>query len=152
MIRKTISNQRLSTPEPGLDLASIASFEISSEHQDHLLENALKTDRKRWEAAEPGEQKIRISFDNPQTISRIAVVFEEEEIARTQEFALFWQTRPGSEWQEVLRQQFNFSPPATTLEREDYKVSLHGASGIEIWIKPDISGHARASLTQISIS
>ncbi len=41
-------------------------------------------------AAEDGEQTIRIIFDSPQIISRNALWFEENNVVRTQEFALLW--------------------------------------------------------------
>lgn len=64
-------------------------FEISSEDADHPIDNALKEDTRSWRAAEDGPQTIRITFDSPQTISRIVVLFEENDHSRTQEFAPF---------------------------------------------------------------
>jgi hypothetical protein len=72
---------------PWLDLESLATFEISSEDPKHPIEYALREDQKSWRAAEDGEQTIRITFDSPQIISRIALWFEETNVARTQEFA-----------------------------------------------------------------
>jgi hypothetical protein len=51
-----------------------------------------------------------------------------------------------------VRQQYNFSPPATTSEREDYPVDLDGVTTLELTIVPDISGGpARASLAQLRL-
>ena len=53
---------------------------------------------------------------------------------------------------EIVRQQFNFSPPDTTTEREDYSVDLDSVTNLELLIIPDISGgHARARFTQLRI-
>jgi len=52
-----------------------------------------------------------------------------------------------------VRQQYNFSPPATTSECEDYPVDLDGVTTIELSIVPDISGGpARASLAQLRLA
>jgi hypothetical protein len=52
-----------------------------------------------------------------------------------------------------LRQQYNFSPPGATCEREDYDVNLNGVTALELRIVPDIShGSARASLAQLRVA
>ena len=38
-----------------------------------------------------------------------------------------------------MRQQWNFSPPTTVDEHEDYGVELSGATALELTINPDIS-------------
>jgi len=77
MIRKHILKDAAGRKVPGLDLESLASFEISSEDAKHPIDNALREDQQSWRAAEDGEQTIRITFDSPQTISRIGLCFEE---------------------------------------------------------------------------
>jgi hypothetical protein len=70
-------------------------------------------------------------------------------------------TDPGSpssrtvtrSWTDVVRQQWNFSPPSSVDEREDYKVDLPDATALELTIKPDISGgEAHASLQQLQVA
>ena len=39
---------------------------------------------------------------------------------------------------EIVRQQWNFSPPGSTTEIEDYAVSLDAASVLELAIVPDL--------------
>ena len=136
---------------PWLDLESLATFEISSEDPKHPIEYALREDQKSWRAAEDGEQTIRITFDSPQIISRIALWFEETNVARTQEFALLWRASNESNWREIVRQQFNFSPPNTTNEREEFNVSLIDVISIELRIVAAINGKGRASLRELSI-
>jgi hypothetical protein len=51
-------------------------------------------------------------------------VFEESETARTQEFVLRWSKGEGSSVREILRQQWNFSPPSSVREVEEYQVDL----------------------------
>jgi hypothetical protein len=66
--------------------------------------------------AGPGPQTIRLVFDKPQKLRRIWLKFEETEIKRTQEFVLRWSPDGGRSYREIVRQQWNFSPPET--ERE----------------------------------
>jgi len=48
-----------------------------------------------------------------------------------------------------VRQQWNFSPPKTTREIEEYRVELSGVTVLELVVVPDISrGAARASLKE----
>ena len=52
-----------------------------------------------------------------------------------------------------LPQQWNFSPPVTEDECEEYKVNLPSATGLELSVRPDISGgETRASLESLKLS
>jgi len=56
-------------------------------------------------------------------------------------------------WKDVVRQQWNFSPPSSVDEREDYRVDLPTATALELMIQPDISGgEAHASLERLQIA
>ena len=80
--------------KPGwLDLDLLAQVEISSEEADYPIESALIPGTGLgWRAAQPGEQTIRLLFDQLLSLRRIHLMFHEGE-------------------QEILRQQYNFSPP-----------------------------------------
>jgi hypothetical protein len=151
MIRKQILKNTPVRRGPWLDLESLATFEISSEDAEYPIEGALRDDEKSWRAAEGGKQTIRINFDSPQIVSRIALRFEENNVARTQQFILLWRSFRESNWREIVRQQFNFGPPHTTTEREEYNVSLNDVITIELKIVPDINGKGRASLRELFI-
>jgi hypothetical protein len=106
-----------------------------------------------WRAANTGTQTIRLLFDQPQKLRRISLVFEETEIARTQEFVLRWSADGARSFREIVRQQWNFSPPNTTHEVEDYQVELSDVTVLELVIVPDISrGAAHASLKSLRVS
>jgi hypothetical protein len=76
--------------------------------------------------------------------------FDERELERTQQFVLRWSADGGHSYREIVRQQYNFSPPGTTRECEDYSLNLAGVTTLELNIIPNISGgSARASLTQL---
>src|SRR6516164_3014913 len=136
-----------------LDLAQAARVEVSSEAEGYPVEGALLKDvRGGWRASEPGIQTIRLLFDYPQKIRVIRLVFKEKEFARTQEFVVRWLPQEARTWKDVLRQQWNFSPPVTEDECEEYKVDLPSATGLELSVRPDISGgETRASLESLNL-
>jgi hypothetical protein len=90
---------------------------------------------------------IRLVFDKPQTLHRIWLRFSERDISRTQQFTLRW-SEPGSQtFHEIARQQWNFSPGASTEELEDYRVDLNGVSILELIMQPEMTaGKAIATL------
>jgi hypothetical protein len=66
---------------------------------------------------------------------------------------LRWSTDGGSSVKEIVRQQWNFSPPKSIREVEDYQVDLSNVILLELIITPDISGGpARASLKSLCLS
>src|SRR5215468_6005382 len=155
--------KRVITPTPSdarfqrdhrLDVSTTALVEVTSEEKDHPIESALIAGAsKGWRAAEPGTHTIRLIFDRPQKLKRIAVVFEEKETSRTQEFVLRWSPDREGALREIVRQQWNFSPPHTTTEVEEYRVELSDVTVLELTITPDISGGmARASLHSLAVS
>ena len=133
-----------------IELDTDARVEVTSEDDAYPIESPLRVDgRGVWRAAEPGAQTIRIIFDAPRRLYRIWLVFEERDVARTQEFVLRWSPDGGHTYQDILRQQFTFAPPGTTREVEDYAVELEGVTVVELAIVPEISGgSARASLSE----
>ena len=137
-----------------LELEHAAVVELTSEEEGFPVESAFGSGEARgWRAAAPGRQTIRLIFDHPQTLKCVTLVFEEDEIARTQEFVLRWSSDCGSTPKEIVRQQWNFSPPESIREVEQYQVELHNVKVLELVIKPDISGGlARASLKNFRLS
>lgn len=137
-----------------LDLTHLAQIEITSEDPAFPIESALiPGDSTGWRAAQPGKQKIRIIFDEPQRIKRIHLQFDEGSQVRTHEFVLYWSTDDGKSYQEIVRQQYTFSPPETTCEVEDYTIDLHKVSVLELRIVPDINNsNALASLTNLQVA
>lgn len=154
-MRKRI-NTSLATPAPPaerrwLDLDEIAVVEISSEDSRHPIESALLPGQDEgWRATQSGQQSLRLLFDEPQTIEHVRLVFVENHHSRTQEFALRW-SEDGESFREVVRQQYNFNPPAT--EVEEYQTGLQNVKALELVIIPDISGGAStASLSELRLA
>jgi hypothetical protein len=149
-----IPHDRVPFDNGALDLANLATVEITSEDQAYPIECALLLpDRRGWRAAEPGPQVIRLLFDQPQKLTPIRLDFEETEIPRTQEFVLRWSADGGQSFREIVRQQWNFSSPGTVRETEDYTVELCDVTVLELRILPDqAGGNAWASLANLRLA
>jgi hypothetical protein len=154
--------KRLITPTPEmvrsrgegwLDVERSAIVEFTSEDKDCPVESAFVSGESRgWRAAAPGPQTIRLIFDQPQKLKHISLVFEENETTRSQEFVLRWSPDGGSSFKDIVRQQWNFSPPETTREVEEYQVELSHVTALELTIEPNMSGgDARASLKSLHL-
>ena len=140
--------------ESWLDVERAAVVEVTSEDKDFPVEAAFVSgEAQGWRAAAPGSQTIRLIFDQPQALRSISLVFEENETQRTQEFALWWSPDGGKSLKGIVRQQWNFSPPGTIREVEEYQVELPNVTVLELVIKPNIGGGlARASLKNLRLS
>jgi hypothetical protein len=110
--------------EGWLDLDRVASVEVTSEEKDHGIDCALVSGETRgWRAASPGTQTTRYSADG------------------------------GGSFREIVRQQWNFSPPDTVCEIKEYQVELSNVTVLELIVVPDIGrGAARASLKNLRLS
>ena len=72
---------------------------------------------------------------------------------RTQEYVLRWSPNGGRSFQEIVRQQWNFSPQRARSETEDHSVSLSEVTILELSIIPDIAGRtAFASMSQLRLA
>ena len=155
MLKRIIGQGEISPAnQHWLNLDALAQVEVTSEDAAHPIESGLLPgSASGWRAAQPGPQTVRLVFDQPQRIARLHLEFHEEELERTQQFVLRWSSNGGQSYREIVRQQYNFSPPGTTREREDYPVDLDGVTTLELNIVPDISGGpARASLAQFRLA
>jgi hypothetical protein len=134
-----------------LDLDKLAEIEISSEDSHRPIDFALLPgDESGWSATQSGPQRLRIIFDEPQDIKLIRLVFTEDHHSRTQEFVLRW-SKSGKLFREIVRQQYNFNPPAT--ETEEYRVELHQVKTLELKIIPNINGGgAHATLKELRLA
>jgi hypothetical protein len=140
--------------EDWIDVDAAAVVEVSSEEKNYPIDSALlRGETRGWRAGGPGTQTVRLVFDKPQRLRCIAVVFEENDTERTQEFVLRWSPDGGNSYREVVRQQWNFSPPETVREVQDYRVELSDVTVLELVITPEISGGtARASLKSLRVA
>ena len=159
MLRKEIlttqpitSAQRL----PQKDIASIATVLVTSEDPDHPIDHVFDGQRglgaSRWIAAQPGEQTLILAFDAPQMIRKVLVEIEEPNISRTQEMDVSVSNDGGQTYRELVRQEYTFSPPDTSLEREEWSIAADGVSHLRLRIKPEKGGKAcRATLSTLAL-
>ena len=127
------------TSEDWLNLEEIARVEVSSEDPQYPIELAFKhAESPGWRANQPGEQRIRLLFDEPKDIRRISLRFSEPQVERTQQFTLRWADNQTGPYSEIVRQQWNSNPRNSTMEVEDYKVDLHHVLTLELTIDPDL--------------
>lgn len=143
-----------SRDEVWMDLDHLASVGVSSENNEYPIESALLQEGTRgWRAASPGAQTIRLVFDEPQRLRRILLVFEDTENHRMQEFVLRWSSDFKGPFREIVRQQWNFSPPESVRETEDFGVELSEVKVLELEIVPDKSGgRVYASLVSLRLA
>jgi hypothetical protein len=157
MLRKDILTDRpiIGVARPAeKEVAAIATVLVTSEATGHPIDNAFDDRRgpggSRWVAAEPGEQRLILAFDTPQTIRTIILEVEETEVSRTQELQVAVSFDGGQSFQELRRQEYVFSPPGTTFEREEWAVTAEGVTHLQLVIRPDKGGTPhRATLTTL---
>ncbi len=154
MLRKQILKP--APPAGGKNIAALATVLVTSEAPDHPVDHVFDSQGgpggSRWVAAEPGEQTLILAFDTPQTLRKVTLEVEEQEVSRTQELQLSVSYDGGKTYQELLRQEYHFSPPGTTFEREEWSLAAEGITHLRLWIKPDKGGRpCRATLTSLSL-
>jgi hypothetical protein len=157
-MRKTVGKPE-GKPSPSqdrswLDLESLAQVEVTSELPEFPIESALSAPGGQgWHASAAGAQTVLLKFDEPQRLKRILVRFVEEEKERTQEFTLSWSADRGRSFQEIVRQQWNFSPSGSSVEFEDYRVDLSGVTALKLAINPDMGrNEAPATLSELRLA
>src|SRR5919197_583910 len=140
--------------QPWLDLERVARVELTSEDVAYPIEAAsIPGSENGWRAAVPGDQTIRIIFDQPLRLRRVLLRFVERIAERNQEFVLRWSADGGKTFRDVVRQQYTFSPGGATTEVEDLRVELDEVTTMELTISPDRGrGEARASLAQLRLA
>jgi hypothetical protein len=159
MLRKQIIPGHSVAPIPStgeIDIAAVATVLVTSESPDHPVDHAFDGRRgpgaSHWIAGETGEQELILAFDTPQTIRQVGLEVEELEVSRTQELHLSASCDRGQTYRELLRQEYNFSPPGTTFEREQWAVTAQGVTHLRLVIKPDKGGKpCRATLTSLTL-
>jgi hypothetical protein len=144
-----------STPDLNwLDIDRYAWVEVTSEEKGYPIESALLAEASRgWRAANPGTQRIRVMFHEPQKLRRIRMVFEDTENIRTQQFLLRWSPGPGHSFRDIVRQEWSFSSGGSVREIEDYAVELSDVQVLELLILPDKrDSEVRASLLSFRLA
>jgi hypothetical protein len=154
--RVLVSETGLSDFERALDLAAVASFEYTSEDPQHCLENILD-DRggpggTYWSGARSDSiEKLVITFDAPQTLSRLVYEVEETQAERTQEVRVEVSEDADRTYRAVLNQEYAFSPRGATFQREDIRLQLSTVTHVRLTIVPNKGGTGKATLTSLHL-
>ncbi len=138
------------------DIAALATVLITSEAAGHPIDHVFDRHRgpggSRWVAGEPGTQTLLLAFDTPQTLRTLRLEIEEREVSRTQELHVAISRDGGHTYQELLRQEYAFSPPGTTFEREEWSITMEGVTHLQLVITPDKGGTpCQATLTALAV-
>jgi len=143
--------------EPGeKDIAALATVGVTSEATDYPIDHAFDSHRgpggSRWIAGAPGPQRLLLTFDAPQTLRRLRLEVEEHEVSRTQDLQVAISRDGGHTYQTLLRQEYTFSPPGTTFEREEWAIPVEGVTHLQLVITPDKGGApCYATLTTLAL-
>jgi hypothetical protein len=143
--------------EPGeKDIAALATVWVTSEAADYPIDNAFDSHHgpggSRWVAGTPGPQRLLLAFDAPQSLRLLRLEVEEQDMSRTQEIQVAISQDGGRTYQTLLRQEYTFSPPGTTFEREDWAIPSEGVTHLQLVITPDKGGApCHATLTTLAL-
>ena len=142
-MRKQITEDRpkVTDDRRWLDLEQLATVEVTSEDPSHPVEDALVSrSGTGWRASSSGEQTLRLTFDAPQQIRHLRLLFDDAASTRTQQFVIRSLQRGDTDYRDVVRQQFTFSPGGASRQQENYDVDLADVVSLELRIVPNISG------------
>jgi hypothetical protein len=143
--------------EPGeKDIAALATVGVTSEAAEYPIDHAFDSHRgpggSRWVAGAPGPQRLLLAFDAPQTLRLLRLEVEERDVSRTQELQVAISRDGGHTYQTLLRQEYTFSPPGTTFEREEWAIPVEGVTHLQLVITPDKGGApCYATLTTLAL-
>ena len=138
------------------DITALATVWVTSEATDFPIDNAFDSHRgpggSRWVAGTPGPQRLLLVFDAPQTLRRLCLEVEEQDVSRTQELHVAISRDGGHTYQTLLRQEYTFSAPGTTFEREEWAIPVEGVTHLQLVITPDKGGTpCHATLTTLAL-
>ncbi len=115
----------------------IATSESENAPLDNIVDGSTGAGSSQWVAGTTGPQTLIFKFDTPQNISGIVYEIEEREMARTQEVCFEVSGDSGTQFREILRHEYNFSPDGSTFQREELKLDLPRTTDLKMIIKPD---------------
>ena len=138
------------------DIGALATVWVTSEAAeypiDHVFDSHGGPGGSRWVAETLGPQRLLLAFDAPQTLHRLRLEVEERDVSRTQEIEVAISCDGGQTYQTLLRQEYTFSPPGTTFEREEWWIPVEGVTHLQLAIKPDKGGvPCHATLTTVAL-
>jgi hypothetical protein len=154
--RVLISETGPSDFDRALDLAAAASFEYTSEDPQHCLENILDDHGgpggTYWSGARSDSiERLVITFDTPQTLSRMVYEVEETQAERTEQVRVEVSEDTGRTYRTVLNQEYAFSPRGAIFQREDIRLQLSTVTHARLTIVPIKGGTGKATLISLHL-
>jgi hypothetical protein len=123
-VEKTSQKQTV-CEESQPDQEQSGEVEVISENAEQLIKPVLtKGADESQHSFTPGEQIIRLLFNQPQTFSQMHILFDREEGAQTQEFFLSWLSEDSKFSGELVHQQNDFVSGRRLRENENSLASL----------------------------
>jgi hypothetical protein len=150
-------DQPLESDPTAISVVDTATVLVTSEAADypvdHLFDERGGPGGTRWVASTPGDQTIIVAFGEPHLLHRVSLEVEDRHQSRTQELTVAISEDGGKTYREVIRQEYSFSPPGTTFEREEWVIQSPGMTHVRIWIRPDKGGAlAYATMTSLRLA
>jgi hypothetical protein len=86
-------------------------------------------------------------------LHQLVLDIEEPEVSRTQILWISVSSDGGRSYRELIRQEYNFSPPGTTYEYEMWTIDAPHTTHLAITILPDKGGQpAYVSVTSVILT
>jgi hypothetical protein len=139
-----------------LDLASHGSLGFTAEDPAHPVDNILTGSggpgSPHWSSGRANTtEQLVISFDAPQSLSRLTYEVEETNLQRTQEVRIEISQDSGASYQGVLTQDYTFSPNGATFQHEELQLRAVGVTHLRLTIVPNKQGTGTAVLTSLRL-
>ena len=120
-------------------MKALARFEATSEDSRYPIESAFEEDGQGWRAVEVGEQAIRArSSTNHNASKKIdSAPYNPIRNARSSSHCIGQRVHTATP-RPLVREQWNFSPPGSIMQIEEYEVDLHGVRLFQLVVRPEI--------------
>jgi hypothetical protein len=138
-----------------LDLAGVATIDYSSEDPahpvEHLLDEHTGPGVSYWAAAAQPDttERFVVTFDRPQSISRLVYEVEETQQKWTQEVHIEASTDGDQTYRLIVVQEYTFSPRGAAFEREDLRLDLQDVTHLRLTLVPNKARSGVATLTSL---
>ncbi|HEY8079889.1 MAG TPA: hypothetical protein VIF62_37415 [Labilithrix sp.] len=140
-------------PTDTLDVAALASVDVTSEHElfpiDNVFDGRQGSGGSCWAARQPGVQTVLLRFHAPTDLERLTIESEECGGTCSQDIDVSGYSAHREKTFEAPRRVLNYSPYGPSFHRETWILSERGVTHVWIRIAPSPLGRF-ASLTSIT--
>lgn len=105
-----------------------------------------------WSSAHSNStETLLLTFDSPQSLSRLVYEVEERELERTQEIRVEVSMDSGKSYRCILVQEYTFSPQGATFQREDLRLPGSALTNLRLTLVPNKHGSGKATLVSVRL-